>query len=89
MTGTTVSFENIFELSEHQLKTNIANFLSKEFVWFLQLKVCKNYTFCSLMTFSGSAIHVPCEDRPDILYHGDAGDRGLLCPRLVHRYRVG
>lgn len=36
-TGTIVTFENI-ELSEYQLKTSITSFLSKEFVWFLELK---------------------------------------------------
>ena len=37
-TGTVVSFKGIFNLSEHDLQTNILSFLVKEFSWFLELK---------------------------------------------------
>lgn len=37
-TGTTVSFENIFELSDYYMQNELKRYLQKEFAWFLELK---------------------------------------------------
>lgn len=37
-TGTTVSFNNIFDISDFYFKNTIIEFLKKEFAWFLELK---------------------------------------------------